>query len=512
MRFVSASRPQRSDATRRPEGQRYRISSRPSDGNRASSKPPTGSGLLSRPPGSDHKNDHSHSATTGHNHSSGGDSTAKCFNCGKAGHYSRDCPTRPRVFAAQVLDEDEGSPSRERDEKDDSRHEDEGVKEDAAEHSVPGNDNEDPNGSQYDSERGDESPVEYLDYFEDDVSSNEDEDIVFIRAIRVTEQLMPIPSDWHPLDLLKALSPSSRTRLYLTRKREGDQDWSPSHRREVNDPPRELAEISYLIEMGYTLEDQHADADWLEKAATRHPQDFQSVTGYQAPTPPRCEECGDCFPRVEEIMYRDSEGALVPCYRMMCCLRLPTDSIHAMNATDDTPATDASHTEETQGDGPELVPIPEGWYPIDVLHALTDDDRLAVFIARKHDEDVMWTPSEAPEGVDPKDELPADLAQLGYTPTDEFVDADWLETLLNSDYALFQQLTGYRKRYDCPICGDCLPRVDEVRDRLGRQQIPSIGIGLWTHSSPPIHQSNGCRYPVYPRDGSVRRYTKGVSH
>jgi hypothetical protein len=34
--------------------------------------------------------------------------------------------------------------------------------------------------------------------------------------------------------------------------------------------------------------------------------------------------------------------------------------------------------------------------------------------------------------------------------------------LLNSDYALFQQITGYRKRYDCPVCGDCVPRVDEI--------------------------------------------------
>ena len=29
----------------------------------------------------------------------------ECYNCGEKGHYSTNCPKRPRVFAAQVIDE-----------------------------------------------------------------------------------------------------------------------------------------------------------------------------------------------------------------------------------------------------------------------------------------------------------------------------------------------------------------------------------------------------------------------
>src|ERR1700683_3598454 len=42
----------------------------------------------------------------------------ECYNCGEKGHYSTSCPKRPRVFAAQVLDEDAKSspiPDRDRD-------------------------------------------------------------------------------------------------------------------------------------------------------------------------------------------------------------------------------------------------------------------------------------------------------------------------------------------------------------------------------------------------------------
>ena len=30
----------------------------------------------------------------------------ECYNCGEKGHYSTNCPKRPMVFTAQVIDED----------------------------------------------------------------------------------------------------------------------------------------------------------------------------------------------------------------------------------------------------------------------------------------------------------------------------------------------------------------------------------------------------------------------
>lgn len=313
VRFVrkELSRPPRSDSQRRSEGVTQKSSFRSSDGNkqgsRPSSRPPNDARTSERPRNSP--------AESHHHHNHDGDSTAKCFNCGKVGHYSRNCPTRPRVFAAQVIDEDEGSPPQERDDKDDNSREETEVKEDAAERSASEQGPEDPNGSQYDSERGEESPVEYFEYVEANSSDDEDEGVVFIRA---------------------------------------------------------------------------------------------------------------------------------------------------MGANGDKPVNDVPIIEDAQNDASNLVPIPQGWYPIDVLHALTDDERVMIFITRKRDDDPMWTPSKAPEGDDPKGELPVELVQLGYTTADEFADADWLEELLDRNYDLFQQMTGYRKRYDCSVCGDCAPRVGEI--------------------------------------------------
>lgn len=315
VRFIrrESSRPPRSDERRRSDGQPNKSSFRSNERSKQGSRP------SSRTPPDDRKRDHPRSdpAEPRHKQDNGGDSTVKCFNCGKPGHYSRNCPTRPRVFAAQVIDEDEESHSHGRDDKDDDgpgRETD--VNEDTAERSASEQSHEDPNGSQYDSERGDESPVEYFEYDEAHSSDDEDEDVVFIRA---------------------------------------------------------------------------------------------------------------------------------------------------MGTDGDDPAFDASTGDDAGVVASELVPIPKDWYPFDVLQALTDDERVTVFVMRKRDDDPMWTPSKAPEGDDPKGELPVELVQLGYTTADEFEDADWLEELMNRDYDLFQQLTGYRKRYDCSVCGECAPRVGEIR-------------------------------------------------
>ena len=109
-----------------------------------------------------------------------------------------------------------------------------------------------------------------------------------------------------------------------------------------------------------------------------------------------------------------------------------------MDASDDTSTRNARSENNAQEEASELIPIPEGWYPIDVLQALNNDERTALFITRKLEQDPMWVPTETPKDEDPKGELSADLSQLGYTSADMLADAHWLEDLLNSDYTLFQ--------------------------------------------------------------------------
>jgi uncharacterized protein Smg (DUF494 family) len=377
------------------------------------------------------------------------------------GHYSRNCPDRPRVFTAQVIDEDEGSHPPGGDPESDDHHEDDGkVAEDTTGRSASEHSEQNPNGSQYDSDRGTESPDDYIEYVEAYSSDDDDGDTVFIRASRIPNELTPIPKDWYPIDVLNALSPEIREYIFFTRKREEDPNWSPLMDTEDDDPLRELP--VYLRSKGYTSEDLYSDADWLERLATRQPVEFQSLTGYSPPKPPRCDECGECIPQVEEIHYRDSDGIIAPRYKMVCERLVTSTTIRAMHATDDASSQGAPSERDSHEDVTDLIPIPKDWYPIDVLRALNDDERVALFITRKMAQDPMWIPSETPEEEDSKGELPADLRQLGYTSAELLADVQWLEDLLNSDYALFQQITGYRKRYDCPVCGDCVPRVDEI--------------------------------------------------
>jgi hypothetical protein len=122
-----------------------------------------------------------------HSHNPKNDSSGKktpldqveCYICHRPGHYANNCPDRPRVFAAQVIDEDKESPSVE-------------VEEEQEQHSVPEEsaveDNEDygdPQGSQYDSYRGEYPLDEYEEYIEVKEDEDDDADVVYIRTARV---------------------------------------------------------------------------------------------------------------------------------------------------------------------------------------------------------------------------------------------------------------------------------------------------------------------------------------
>ena len=54
-----------------------------------------------------HPSGNNKSGMADHGHDS---SNVECYLSHQKGHYARDCPKRPRVFAAQVIDED-GEPA-----------------------------------------------------------------------------------------------------------------------------------------------------------------------------------------------------------------------------------------------------------------------------------------------------------------------------------------------------------------------------------------------------------------
>ena len=165
----------------------------------------------------------------------------ECYNCHCPGHYSNNCPDRPRVFAAQVIDEDKESPSAD-------------GTEEQEQHSVPEEsaveDNEvpsDPQGSQYDSDQ-DEYPLDkYKEYIKVEGDEDEDADVVYIRTMRAiadknlieeiadtssisdsvstmvestntSVELTDIPSDMTPNELLLTLPKNIWIEIFMRRK------------------------------------------------------------------------------------------------------------------------------------------------------------------------------------------------------------------------------------------------------------------------------------------------------
>jgi hypothetical protein len=104
----------------------------------------------------------------------------ECYNCHRRGHYANNCPDRPRVFAAQIIDEDKESPSGEENETQEQHNAPEEC--DVEENEVPS----DPQGSQYESEDEEYPLDEYEEYIEFEEDQDEDADVVYIRAARAT--------------------------------------------------------------------------------------------------------------------------------------------------------------------------------------------------------------------------------------------------------------------------------------------------------------------------------------
>ena len=188
-----------------------------------------------------------------------------CFRCGKRGHMSKYCPDPPRVFAAQVIQEDEETPQTpDNNESHDAHeihdHESNGHEEtpipeeteEAPEQSV------DPNGSQYDS-GNDEFPLNAFDEYIKVEESDGDSNVVYICA---TQEMSPsqtkdlisladtsgvredpttteaevvsavnpvVPRDLSPQELLVTLPEDKHLKVYYQRKEGEDPNWVPQY-------------------------------------------------------------------------------------------------------------------------------------------------------------------------------------------------------------------------------------------------------------------------------------------
>src|ERR1700720_4722403 len=134
----------------------------------------------------------------------------ECWRCHKKGHYSSSCPNTQRVFAAQIIEEDGETEPQIPSDKPSDNAENHVEQEDPIEDQL-----DDPNGSQYDSTQEGFPLDEYEEYVEmlDDHESN-DEDIVYIRAVHVEEN---IDNDGSTIDtpaIREIDEPKETTRVY----------------------------------------------------------------------------------------------------------------------------------------------------------------------------------------------------------------------------------------------------------------------------------------------------------
>ena len=283
----------------------------------------------------------SRSGQTGNSYNKTAPKEIECYRCGKKGHYSNECKEQvPRVFAAQVIDEDaEHSPSPQSPTEDNKE----------AEETAPEDDpEEDLQGSQYESGQ-EENFDQYEDYVEVQDFDDDESEVVYIRAARAepvvfseneitrditdTESvsdnastlvdsrsnsrlLVDIPLGITPLELILLLPGDIRMEVFKRRKLEEEPNWVNPHLTITNREiyyldDRVLPEVQLqLLEMGYISDDEYLDSEWIQRLAVRQPNDFEDLTGYRIPPPMVCRECGSCTPEVQELLFWDDGDAI----------------------------------------------------------------------------------------------------------------------------------------------------------------------------------------------------------
>src|ERR1700729_3086394 len=286
----------------------------------------------------------------------------ECYNCGEKGHYSTNCPKRPRVFAAQVIDEDaEPSSAPDRDHNDDADEE----------QGDPSPETEgEPIGSQYDSDQEGYPVDDYIEigdtseaHITDDDHTNDVSDgaSTLVDSVNTSVELIDIPSDMYPNELLHALSDKIRIEIYYRRKREENPAWVPLAVPEnERKTPRYMPPPQQLIELGYSTQDDMDDTDWLERSATRRPDEFEELTGYRAPIELTCEVCSVCTPETQTITFLGDDGVIYDRTITRCqnnpqsvSIRAMTDipePTHAYRASIRRPVGSIRHPEREDGE------------------------------------------------------------------------------------------------------------------------------------------------------------------
>jgi hypothetical protein len=145
-----------------------------------------------------------------------------------------------------------------------------------------------------------------------------------------------------------------------------------------------------------------------------------------------------------------------------------TREIGDTDSVSDTTSTLVNDTSNSQ----QLLDIPSGITPLELLFLLPGDIRIEIFKRRKIEEEPEWIPPHftimdreiyyLDDRVLPEVQL--QLLEMGYISDDEYLDSLWIQRLAIHHPINFEDFTGYRipPWVLCWVCGSCTPEVQEL--------------------------------------------------
>jgi hypothetical protein len=124
-----------------------------------------------------------------------------------------------------------------------------------------------------------------------------------------TMELMDIPSDMTPYELLLTLPEETRMKIYTRQKTQEVLNWTPPRLTiDVERRKKSPKVCNEMLHMGYSRDDKESDSEWIQSLAVRDPNEFQDLTKYRIPSQVRCEACGECTPDIREMIVGGGDG------------------------------------------------------------------------------------------------------------------------------------------------------------------------------------------------------------
>jgi hypothetical protein len=109
-----------------------------------------------------------------------------------------------------------------------------------------------------------------------------------------------------------------------------DPNWTPRYVGITAD--RYCPKISHrLLSLGYYLDNEIKDAEYLHQLAHSDRDHFPAITGYHVPDHVVCDACGICIPHVIEMIFTDREGCAYTCTIIRCQMD-PMDVFHTIQS------------------------------------------------------------------------------------------------------------------------------------------------------------------------------------